>query len=91
MPNPKRRHSKARRDKRRAHDALTPPALSDCPNCHEAEAAAPRLPALRVLQGQAGDQHLEAWGQVSSFRFPVAAGLRDACGPETEKFRPDPL
>ncbi|MEK7799800.1 MAG: 50S ribosomal protein L32, partial [Acidobacteriota bacterium] len=23
MPNPKRRHSRARRDKRRAHDALT--------------------------------------------------------------------
>jgi large subunit ribosomal protein L32 len=35
MPNPKRRHSKARRDKRRAHDALTPPALSQCPNCKE--------------------------------------------------------
>ena len=35
MPNPKRRHSKARRDKRRAHDALTPPARSECPNCHE--------------------------------------------------------
>ena len=35
MSNPKRRHSKARRDKRRAHDALTPPALSECPNCHE--------------------------------------------------------
>ncbi|MGE5413434.1 MAG: 50S ribosomal protein L32, partial [Syntrophomonadaceae bacterium] len=29
MPNPKRRHSKARRDKRRAHDALTPPAMSE--------------------------------------------------------------
>ena len=35
MPNPKRRHSKARRDKRRAHDALTPPASSVCPNCGE--------------------------------------------------------
>jgi large subunit ribosomal protein L32 len=35
MPNPKRRHGKARRDKRRAHDALTAPALSECPNCHE--------------------------------------------------------
>ena len=35
MPNPKRRHSKARRDKRRAHDFLTPPALSECPNCKE--------------------------------------------------------
>jgi len=35
MANPKRRHSKARRDKRRAHDALTPPSLSVCPNCSE--------------------------------------------------------
>lgn len=37
MPNPKRRHSRARRDKRRAHDALTRPILSECPNCHEAK------------------------------------------------------
>jgi large subunit ribosomal protein L32 len=37
MPNPKRRHSKARRDKRRAHDFLTPPAASTCPNCGEAK------------------------------------------------------
>lgn len=35
MPNPKRRHSKARRDKRRAHDALAVPAQSTCPNCGE--------------------------------------------------------
>ena len=35
MPNPKRRHSKARRDKRRAHDALATPTLSRCPNCQE--------------------------------------------------------
>jgi large subunit ribosomal protein L32 len=35
MPNPKRRHSKARRDKRRAHDALPSVGLSECPNCHE--------------------------------------------------------
>jgi len=39
MPNPKRRHSKARRDKRRAHDHLKPPGLSLCPECKE-----PRLP-----------------------------------------------
>ena len=39
MPNPKRRHSKARRDKRRAHDALTPQSLSRCPQCQE-----PKLP-----------------------------------------------
>lgn len=35
MPNPKRRHSRARRDKRRAHDALVPPGVSICPNCQE--------------------------------------------------------
>ncbi|HUG43400.1 MAG TPA: 50S ribosomal protein L32 [Acidobacteriota bacterium] len=33
MPNPKRRHSKSRRGKRRAHDALTPPNLSTCSQC----------------------------------------------------------
>jgi large subunit ribosomal protein L32 len=35
MANPKRRHSKARRNKRRAHDALPQTGLSVCPNCHE--------------------------------------------------------
>jgi large subunit ribosomal protein L32 len=35
MPNPKHRHSKARRDKRRAHDFLATPGVSECPNCHE--------------------------------------------------------
>jgi len=37
MPNPKRRHSRARRDKRRAHDYLKAPALSRCPQCREAK------------------------------------------------------
>jgi large subunit ribosomal protein L32 len=35
MANPKRRLSRARRDKRRAHDALRSVGLSVCPNCHE--------------------------------------------------------
>ncbi len=35
MANPKRRHSKARRDKRRAHDGLARPGTSICPNCGE--------------------------------------------------------
>ena len=35
MANPKRRHSKARTGKRRAHDFLTRHSLSECPNCHE--------------------------------------------------------
>jgi len=37
MPNPKHRHSKARRDKRRAHDFLAVPAQSECPSCHESK------------------------------------------------------
>jgi large subunit ribosomal protein L32 len=35
MPNPKRRHSKARKNKRRSHDHLTAPTLMECPNCRE--------------------------------------------------------
>lgn len=33
MPNPKRRHSKSRRGKRRAHDHLDTPNLSVCSQC----------------------------------------------------------
>jgi large subunit ribosomal protein L32 len=33
MPNPKRRHSRSRRGKRRAHDAIQAPVLAACPNC----------------------------------------------------------
>ena len=33
MPNPKRRHSKARRDRRRSHDALDVMSASTCSNC----------------------------------------------------------
>jgi len=39
MPLPTRRHSKSRKNKRRAHDALTPPHYVLCPQCHE-----PKLP-----------------------------------------------
>jgi large subunit ribosomal protein L32 len=39
MPNPKRRHSKARRDQRRAHDAIAAPQTLPCKNCGE-----PHLP-----------------------------------------------
>lgn len=31
---PKRKVSRARRDKRRTHDALEAPATSECPQCH---------------------------------------------------------
>ena len=33
MPNPKRKHSKQRRDKRRAHHKAEIPTLSICQNC----------------------------------------------------------
>jgi large subunit ribosomal protein L32 len=33
MPNPKRRHSKSRRDKRRTHYKATAPTVGNCPNC----------------------------------------------------------
>ena len=39
MPNPKRRHSRARTAKRRTHDALKPIGVGECPQCHE-----PKLP-----------------------------------------------
>jgi large subunit ribosomal protein L32 len=34
-PQPKRKHSSGRRDRRRAHDALTSPNLVLCSNCGE--------------------------------------------------------
>ncbi|PIU44339.1 MAG: 50S ribosomal protein L32 [Ignavibacteriales bacterium CG07_land_8_20_14_0_80_59_12] len=35
MPNPKRRSSKTRRDKRRTHYKANAPSVGTCPNCHE--------------------------------------------------------
>ncbi len=35
MAVPKRRTSKSRRDKRRAHFKLKSPTLAECPQCHE--------------------------------------------------------
>ncbi|HLY62975.1 MAG TPA: 50S ribosomal protein L32 [Terriglobia bacterium] len=35
MPNPKRRHSKARKNRRRAHDFLVTRQRVECPHCHE--------------------------------------------------------
>jgi len=33
MPNPKRKHSAQRRDKRRSHDFITAPHLTTCGHC----------------------------------------------------------
>ena len=35
MANPKRRHSPARRDRRRSHDAISKPPRSTCSQCGE--------------------------------------------------------
>lgn len=35
MATPKKKVSKSRRDMRRSHDALTPNAYQECPNCGE--------------------------------------------------------
>lgn len=35
MPNPKRRHSKSRRDKRRTHDALRRQTFARCTHCNQ--------------------------------------------------------
>ncbi len=35
MAVPKQRTSKTRRDKRRSHDFLTAPQVTNCPHCHE--------------------------------------------------------
>jgi large subunit ribosomal protein L32 len=39
MPNPVKRHSKTRRNRRRAHDFLAAPQATLCPQCNE-----PKLP-----------------------------------------------
>ncbi|MBP9020072.1 MAG: 50S ribosomal protein L32 [Syntrophobacterales bacterium] len=44
MPNPVKRHSKSRRNKRRAHDFITPPITSLCPQCKQ-----PKLPHQACL------------------------------------------
>jgi large subunit ribosomal protein L32 len=35
MAVPKKKKSKSKRDTRRAHDSVTLPNISHCPNCHE--------------------------------------------------------
>lgn len=52
MANPKRRHSKARRDKRRAHDALDRPATSLCANCGEVKLPHRACPQCGYYRGR---------------------------------------
>lgn len=52
MPNPRRRHSKTRRDKRRTHDAITLPGLVECSHCHEKKQAHRVCPACGHYDGR---------------------------------------
>ncbi len=53
MANPKRRHSKARKNKRRAHDYLTALSLTECPNCHEMKLPHQACPHCGHYKGRA--------------------------------------
>jgi large subunit ribosomal protein L32 len=52
MPLPKRRHSNARTRKRRSHDALSMPTLTECSNCHERKLPHRACPACGYYRGR---------------------------------------
>jgi large subunit ribosomal protein L32 len=52
MPNPKRRHSTTRRDKRRTHDAISLPGVVECPHCHEKRQPHRVCPACGYYDGR---------------------------------------
>ena len=51
-PLPKRKHSKGRRDRRRAHDALIPANLVQCSNCGEMRLSHTICPSCGHYQGR---------------------------------------
>jgi len=53
MANPKRRHSKSRKNKRRAHDHLIALSLAECPNCHETKLPHQACPHCGYYRGRA--------------------------------------
>lgn len=52
MPVPKRRTSKSKKNKRRAHDALTAPAVVACPECGEPALRHRACPHCGVYRGR---------------------------------------
>ncbi len=52
VPQPKRKHSKGRRDRRRAHDALIATRLIQCSNCGEMRLAHSVCPKCGHYQGR---------------------------------------
>jgi len=51
-PLPKRKHSKGRRDRRRAHDAISAPHLMTCTNCGEKHLPHHMCPACGHYSGK---------------------------------------
>lgn len=51
-PLPKRKVSKGRRDRRRAHHALKPPQLVECPQCHNQHLAHRACPECGKYRGR---------------------------------------
>jgi large subunit ribosomal protein L32 len=52
VPQPKRKLSKGRRDRRRAHDALTPMSLVQCAHCGEMIRSHTVCPKCGYYQGR---------------------------------------
>lgn len=52
MPVPKRRTSHSKRNKRRAHDALTPPTVMSCPACGESTTMHRACPHCGMYRGR---------------------------------------
>ncbi len=52
MPNPKRKFSKSRRDKRRTHYKATPATTSACPQCGAAKLAHAACPECGYYNGR---------------------------------------
>lgn len=49
---PKRKTSKSKKNMRRSHDALTPPTLSECPQCHEVKMPHHVCPSCGYYKGR---------------------------------------
>ncbi len=52
MPNPKRRHSKSRRDKRRTHYKATAPTVGPCANCGSTKLTHTACPSCGYYNGR---------------------------------------
>ncbi len=70
MPNPKHRHSKTRRDMRRAHDFLKPKQTSVCPKCGADQREAPPQPSSPVLLAAARRAKRDEFADPDLFERP---------------------